>query len=473
MFSLYSIYKKRYTISEQDLLMFQCADMWIATNLVTNGWSILDSYEIGLLFHPSGLYDEEFANKLYLYGIAQKNGHYIYDAPKEDEESIYLFEINVTNQCNLRCTYCLSNFNYSQNIEFMSLEIAKSFCNQLKAYVESKKLETIIIEFSGGEPFLNFEIIKCIMENLKNLGIKILYNIQTNGTHIKQEYLDFLVDYNNIQLAISLDGYSKEHNINRINKLGESVYLSILENLNVIKESGIPYTFVTVVNKNNIKEIDNIVQYFLDMGVFNFSLLPLLTIGKAKNNNMNIDENEFVEKIWLLHESILKRYYRNNNQITLERNMGIFYYYLFQPERNFMCHRSPCGAGLNIVSIAPNGNIFPCYGFQGVEDFLIGNVKDTNFDSLNQKTIVKKLRDRRVENIAECSQCNYRIWCQGGCASNAFLSSGEILSKDSVKCEINKKLIQKSLESIVNRDEEDIDYFIALSKKWMGESKND
>lgn len=130
-----------------------------------------------------------------------------------------------------------------------------------------------------------------------------------------------------------------------------------------------------------------------------------------------------------------------------------------------MCNRSPCGAGINIISISPEGNIYPCYGFQGINEYMIGSINsDLNFNDISQHSVVVNLKNRIKENIADCSSCNYNIWCYGGCASNSFLNYDNLLLKDTIHCEIQKQIITRSLHNIINNN--DTDYMNMLGSQW-------
>ena len=465
MFSAYSIDKDTFNVEEKDLQIFQLKDLWVVTNHKTHGWVTLDSFEITLLLNPlSVLTNDEFSHRLFSYGIIKKNNQYIYNL-RDVDNRLYIFEVNTTNLCNLKCDYCLSNFNHIADRQSMSIKMAEHFCRRILNYSRSINNAKIIIEFSGGEPFLNFDVIQFIIQSLDSTGINTFFNIQTNGTQISDEYLEFLSLYKEkVQLAISLDGITELHNVHRRDYNGGNAFNSIIKAVELIRRYQLMYTFVTVVHDDNLNDLEQIVKQFFDWGVLNFSLLPLLPIGMAKSSSYSLDQETFVKKLCQIHH-ICKENWESCGKLFLERNMGIFYSYLFQPDRKFMCQRSPCGAGVNIMSISPSGEIYPCYGFQGMEDFSLGNITNTDFFDLSKHPTVKKLNERCVKNIPECSMCDYQIWCQSGCASNAVLSSQELLKPDYIKCDLNKEIIKQCLLNIVEQPE-NINYFRKLYEIW-------
>lgn len=223
---------------------------------------------------------------------------------------------------------------------------------------------------------------------------------------------------------------------------------------------------MSVVHENNIYDLEEIVCAFYEKGLKEFSLLPLLDFDEKNKGKLLRNTKVFAEKIWDLNLKLYERYYFNRSEAISQRDVALCFHYLVQSERSFMCNRGPCGAGINIISISPKGEVYPCFGFQSIKEFLLGNINDLNFvfSRIHEKPIMEELR-RRNDSIEDCKECDYNIWCYGGCPSNAFLGIGNIKGRDIIRCTINKYLIKRSLEYIIENKEEN-SYIKNIAREW-------
>lgn len=140
----------------------------------------------------------------------------------------------VTRACNLRCKYCyFRDSDYeSRRMEF---ETAKKIVDKCGAYCKENERE-LLIHFFGGEPFLNFNLIRKIIEysNTNLNGIKINYTVTTNGTLFNKEIAEFLKK-NKVNIRLSFDGCIETHDSQRVMPDGKGSSEFILKNLHLFK----------------------------------------------------------------------------------------------------------------------------------------------------------------------------------------------------------------------------------------------
>ena len=106
-------------------------------------------------------------------------------------------------------------------------------------------------------------------------------------------------------------------------------------------------------------------------------------------------------------------------------SIHIFEENVYTPIRDYICLRYPCGAARELVSVNPNGDVFPCDGFKGEKKFVMGNVLNEKIEDMLKKPEILKLRDRTSKDIEKCSKCLFRGMCCSCCYS-AYGKFGDI-----------------------------------------------
>lgn len=154
--------------------------------------------------------------------------------------------LGVTENCNLSCKYCIFSdvYEYSRNLtkKKMTFETAKTALDYYLSLIEDGKkynpARVPSIGFYGGEPLLNFDLIKECVDYIGNTypDIKLFYSITTNGTLLDKEKCDFFMD-NDFSIAISIDGPQKEHDRNRVYRNGKGTFSDVMKNIKKIIDS--------------------------------------------------------------------------------------------------------------------------------------------------------------------------------------------------------------------------------------------
>ncbi|HBH0612317.1 TPA: radical SAM protein, partial [Clostridioides difficile] len=162
------------------------------------------------------------------------------------------FTIFVTEDCNLRCTYCYEgNDKKKENMSYETADKTIDFiCN--KELESNSDYTTIVLH--GGEPFINFDLIKYIHRDLVDRlsDKKILFDITTNGTIINDEIIEFIAK-NVKNISISIDGKKNIHDINRIDANGVGTYEKVMENGKRLIDKGIYVRARMTYNSNTVK----------------------------------------------------------------------------------------------------------------------------------------------------------------------------------------------------------------------------
>ena len=118
---------------------------------------------------------------------------------------------------------------------------------------------------------------------------------------------------------------------------------------------------------------------------------------------------------------------------------------------SYMCAQSPCGSGRKILTLVPNGDIYPCDDFSTEQLFRIGNVNTTTDlkQTLAESKAVKLCQSHSVENIAKCRNCVYKHLCISHCCSDSYHFTGKFNSPHST-CEFMQQYIPTVMDFLHN-----------------------
>ena len=177
----------------------------------------------------------------------------------------------VTERCNLACKYCYVH----KQPKTMTLETAeqtiKYFTNKFDETVAAGK--RINVALHGGEPLLNFDVIRYIVETLKErYDGHIIFTMTTNGTVFEKDIYDFIKG--KVQISVSIDGNRKTNDTNRIYPNGESSFDKVVKTLKFLKEQGEYIRVRMTVNKETLPAMAENYIYLdqMNMGVVTFAL---------------------------------------------------------------------------------------------------------------------------------------------------------------------------------------------------------
>lgn len=323
--------------------------------------------------------------------------------------------LQVTQQCNLRCEYCIYSGSYTNrqhSDKLMSFDTAKKGIDFLIKH--SRDSKSLNIGFYGGEPLLVFDIVrKCIEYAEEEIeGKKLSYSVTTNGTIINEDMIQFLESHD-VNLMISLDGPKEIHDSNRkFTVNGKGTFDKIMENVEKIKRRFPEYfqriSFNAVIDPENdynctnefFVSYDVIKDSFINSSVINDDYLkgerhiPMDFIEKRdyevfKLLLSKIDklDEKYVSKLSLQYfDTIRTNMYENRNQLKSI------------PEKGH--HGGPCIPGGQRLFIDINGNFFPCERVsESSEVMKVGHVDEGFYlDKVDSLLNVGRLTEDKCKN---------------------------------------------------------------------------
>lgn len=318
----------------------------------------------------------------------------------------------------------------------MSHEVGKKAIDR----VMELPMEDRYVIFHGSEPMTNFGLIKELISYSEQKDYKIKFSMQSNGSLFDNETIDFLVR-KKVYIGISLDGTKELHNKNRPYIGGSPSYDDVIKNLRLIKQKQGGIGVITVVTKENVKYLENIVEHFESEGINTVFFCPV----SQGNKNIAPYEGDLIASMTKVFEKYFRAKLSGEKTIEIE-NVRKYLINLAPKTAPSNCVQCCIDSKYPLVGIDINGDMYPCDYFWGNKKYLLGNIFKKSLSSVvNQPIDFRIYRD--IKNIHGCSTCNWRRFCGGGCPGSLILKRKAVTGK-STYCSFHKTLLKYVVERI-------------------------
>ena len=350
--------------------------------------------------------------------------------------------IKATLACNLKCVYCYANAGVNQSSR-MPFETARRIVDE---YVRLNPNKSVTMLMHGGEPLLNFGLIKEVVEYSKKYGKKVVVSIQTNAALVNDEIAEYLKE-NHIEVGVSVDGPALFQNSTRPLQNGKGSFDQVLRGIRCLQKHKVPFGVLCVMTSNVANNIDEILDFYLSNGIYCFSFIPLMKFGRGLNDSSLYVTGEQIFKAYKrIFERIIENNAHNEKKIN-ERVLSNMALSLFANENPFMCTQTPCGAGRRILGFSNNGDVFLCDDFIDDPDFKIGNVNESPIDELLvQSSVVARSLSRSKDNFKRCKNCAWKALCGGVCHAVDYYTGKEGEIENEI-CVFNKLMLPFLIEA--------------------------
>ena len=381
-----------------------------------------------------------------------------------------LHMIVITLRCNCLCKYChASSVDYTNKKYDMSWETAKKTIDMI-FQTPSKDIK---IEYQGGEPLLNWDILKqsvLYAEFLNRIAKKkVGFVICTNLMDITNEQIRFCKKHN-IEISTSLDGVKDVHDHNRQSRIYTSSYDEFIKNSNRVKEvlgehGASPLLTITRYNLHRLREV---IDEYVRLGHKAVFLRALNPYGNAVLNKdeLSYSTEEFVEAYKDALEYIIELN-RKGIEFT-ECFTSLFLSRILTPfSTGFVDLQSPAGAGISGAIYYYDGKIYPAdearmLSRMGDDYFCMGTVNDSYKDVFSGKVIRDIVYNSCVETMPVCSECVYQQYCGADPIRN-YLETKDIIGDrlNSGFCRKNKMILDHIFKLLNQADDELLNIFWA------------
>lgn len=346
--------------------------------------------------------------------------------------------LHVSHDCNMRCGYCFAGTgNFSGERCVMSAQTGKKAIDFVIEKSASRK--NIELDFFGGEPLMNFDVVKELVyyakEQEKKYDKNFRLTITTNGVLLDEEKLNFINEHM-YNLVLSIDGRKSVNDKMRKLVNGNGSYDVIMPKLKAAANSRNQDNYYVrgTFTRNNL-DFCNDVLHLADCGFEQISIEPV--VG-GENEPYSI-KKEDLPYIFGQYERLAKEYVSRRAD---GRWFNFFHFMVDLEQGPCVIKRiSGCGAGCEYLAVTPEGDIYPCHQFVGNKDFLMGNVYNNDFDGKSAQSFAKA----NIYTKEKCKGCWAKFYCSGGCHANAYSFGKDILTPYEIGCEMEKKRIECAL----------------------------
>lgn len=354
-----------------------------------------------------------------------------------EEKEVYTKALclNIAHDCNIRCGYCFaSTGDYHGGRKLMPLEVAKGAIDFLLETSGSRK--RLELDFFGGEPLMNFDVIKEAVkygrERQKEFNKRIGFTITTNGTLLNEEAAEFFNE-NMDNVVISIDGRKTVNDKMRRFPDGRGTFDEILPKIKDFVDSrgDKSYYIRGTFTANNLDFSEDVI-FLADQGFKEISIEPVV----AEESRAYALKEEHLPFIYEQYEKLSEKYLQYQ-----EEGKGFRYYHFLMDLDGGPCvykRVSSCGSGVEYFAVTPDGELYPCHQFVGREEYLMGNIKD----GVTNKQLQKEFDKNTVYHKEKCTDCWAKFYCSGGCQANAAAFNNDLKVPYDLECKLQKKRIE-------------------------------
>jgi His-Xaa-Ser system radical SAM maturase HxsB len=373
-----------------------------------------------------------------------------------------LHMVVITLRCNSNCSYCQVS---KKDLTDINFDLDKSTAKKIVEEIFESPSPKIKIEFQGGEPLLNFEIIKYIIElaELKNVfkKKKLEFVICTNLTLMEEKMLKFLKGHR-VYISTSIDGPKDLHIKNRPLQEIENSFDIVIEKIKLCREylGNDSVSALMTATSYSIGRFKEIIDTYIALGFHSIFLRALNPYGFAKRDKhiLAYPVDTFVENYKTGLQYIIDLNLKGS--FFIEEYANILLTRILTPfGTGYMDLQSPAGIVINGVIYNYNGNVYVSdegrmLAAMGDDKFLMGNVKTNTYQEIfNSDFIHSIIENACLESLPECSYCAYQSYCGADPVRN-YSEQGDIVGHrpTSDACKRNKEIFKYLFELIKQDD---------------------
>jgi len=353
----------------------------------------------------------------------------------KDQADVKALCLNVSHVCNMSCAYCFAGKGQYGGVGGL-MDIGTGMAAIDFLLKNSIGRSNLDVDFFGGEPLLNWGVVKGIVEYARKKeqesGKKFRFTLTTNALLIDDEVISFSNrEIHNV--VLSLDGRMETHDAMRKLPGDKGSYAEILPLLKKMVEErrGKGYYIRGTYTRKNLDFATDIL-HIADLGFKELSMEPVVSKPGGEFSLEAGDLPEICRQYEILAIEMLRRK-------RIGRGFN-FYHYILDLKGGPCIHKriAGCGVGTEYLAVTPGGELFPCHQFIGDNKFLMGDV----WRGISNRLLRNEFLGNDIFSRSECRVCWARLFCSGGCAANAYHETSSLSGVYELGCEMFKKRLE-------------------------------
>ena len=316
----------------------------------------------------------------------------------------------------------------------MSLEVGKQALDFLVA--NSGNRRNLEVDFFGGEPTMNFDVVKELVRYGRSLegphNKNFRFTLTTNGVLLDDDIMEF-ANREMANVVLSIDGRKEVNDYMRPTRNGKGSYDLIVPKFRKFAElrNQTNYYVRGTFTHHNL-DFSEDVLHLADLGFKQISVEPVVAPPEEPYAIREEDLPKLLEEYDKLAKEMIKREKEG-------RGFNFFHFMIDLTQGPCVAKRlSGCGSGTEYLAVTPWGDLYPCHQFVGMDEFKLGDV----WHGVQAEEIRDEFKFCNVYAKEKCRNCFARFYCSGGCAANSYNFHGSILDAYDIGCELQKKRIE-------------------------------
>lgn len=353
--------------------------------------------------------------------------------------------LHIAHTCNLNCSYCFaSQGKYHGERALMSFDVGKRALDFL--IENSGTRRNLEVDFFGGEPLMNFDVVKKLVEYARSIekerNKNFRFTLTTNGVLVDKDVIDF-ANREMSNVVLSLDGRKEVHDRYRVDYSGNGSWDKIVPKFQefVKARGGKNYYMRGTFTHANPDFLEDI-KTMLDLGFTELSMEPVVA---AEGDPAALTEAD---------KPIVLKQYEELARLMLKRDKEgrpfTFYHYMIDLKGGPCIYKriSGCGSGTEYMAVTPWGDLYPCHQFVGDEKFKLGDI----WKGVDNTAVQNEFASCNVYAREDCRDCWAKLYCSGGCAANAYHSTGSVRGIYKYGCDLFRKRMECAIAVAVARE---------------------